>query len=193
MHLTSLAMGNCGFCDNDRVHVGATNLHEILSILTFRFRTPVVGLGCDSGAYLLYAVIATVVWSLLVLSASLSQFWSVRNENSRAQSGILVWIGALAVLTRLAGNTLAVINALFVLSFSFLQLTNVYNNCWCNSSALQWGPNHWVLLWATPADYFALSSPYWIGGTFMSIACAAFCTAFFMLAKGDDLFNMTAL
>jgi hypothetical protein len=170
---------------------GAVYMYRTL--LTFRLRTPVVGLGCDSGAYLLYAVLGTVTWSLLVASASLSQFWSARSENSRTQSSVLGWIAALAVVTRLAGNAVAVINALFVLTFSVLQLTNVYENCWCRSSALQWGPDHWVLLWATHADYFAHSGSYWIGGTFMSISCAVFCTAFFMLAKGDDLFDMTAL
>jgi hypothetical protein len=184
-------MGLRWCCDHDCLHVSAT-VYMYYTLLTFRFRTPVVGLGCDSGAYLLYALLGTIAWSLLVLSASLSQLWSARIENSRAQSSVLVWIAALAVLTRLAGNTLAVINALFVLAFSVLQLTNVYDNCWCSSSALQWGPDHWVLLWATSSDYFAQSSSYWIGGTFMSISCAVFCTAFFMLAKGDDLFNGTA-
>ncbi|MCJ1479346.1 hypothetical protein MMC13_008031 [Lambiella insularis] len=41
------------------------------AILT-AYNTPVVGLGCESGSYLLYGTLATFSWALLVLSAYLS-------------------------------------------------------------------------------------------------------------------------
>jgi hypothetical protein len=155
-------------------------------------RTPVVGLACDSGAYLFYGVAATVIWSLLVLSAWLSHIWSVRREKSGLKPATWFSIGSFAVLTRLAGNGLAVFNALWVIAFSTLQFTNLYNNCWCASSALQWRVGGWVPLFATSAQLFAVASQYWIAGTFMGVVCAGFCAVFFMLAKGDDLFQMDA-
>jgi hypothetical protein len=146
-------------------------------------RTPVVGLGCDSGAYLFYGVTATVSWSLLVLSAWLSHIWSVRREHSVVKPVTRFSIGSFAGLTRLVGNGLAVFKALWVIAFSTLQFTNLYNNCWCASLALQWGIGGWVPLFATPAQYFAVASQYWIVGTFMGVVCSGFCAVFFMLAK----------
>jgi hypothetical protein len=133
-----------------------------------------------------------VVWSFLVLSARLSHLWRVQQEQLGVKPATLFSIGALAVLTRLIGNTLAILNALWVITFSILQFTNVYNNCWCASSALQWGANHYILLFPQPSQIYAIASPFWIAGTFIGIASAAICVIFFMLAKGDDLFRMDA-
>jgi len=151
-------------------------------------RTPAVGLGCDSGAYLLYGAAATAVWFLLTLSAWLSHLWEIRAENGKSTTVCSVIAGA-AVITRLLGNTLAVVNGLWVLTFSFLQLTNVYDNCWCNASAFEWGTGAFVTLFSTPTDLFILANRYWSAGTFMGLFCAIISAVFFSLAKGDDLFR----
>lgn len=146
-----------------------------------------VGLGCCSGPYLFYGAAATLVWSLQVLSASLSHGWSKRRESKGVKSPTRLTLGTLAVYTRLIGNALAVLNAVWVITFSTLQFTNLYNNCWCAASALQrgTGPGSWIAILATPAEFFAAAKGSWIVGTFLAIFCSAFCMFFFMLAKGS--------
>ncbi|MCJ1404405.1 hypothetical protein MMC11_007630 [Xylographa trunciseda] len=54
------------------------------AILT-AYNTPVIGLGCESGAYLLYGIMATLSWALLVLSAYLSHQYNLRIEPTDSQ------------------------------------------------------------------------------------------------------------
>ncbi|MCJ1387087.1 hypothetical protein MMC17_010216 [Xylographa soralifera] len=53
------------------------------AILT-AYNTPVIGLGCESGAYLLYGTMATLSWALLVFSAYLSHQHDVRIESDKS-------------------------------------------------------------------------------------------------------------
>jgi hypothetical protein len=146
------------------------------------FSTPPVGLGCDSGAYLFYGTAATVTWSLLTTSAWLSHLWAQKKESSGPQRLAVFSIASLAVITRLAGNALGVCNAFWVIVFSVLQFTNLYNNCWCAASAMQWGSGSWVILFASPADIFAFSETYWATGTFLGLFVAFLCTFGLMVA-----------
>jgi hypothetical protein len=150
----------------------------------------VVGLGCDSGAYIFYGLAATAVWLLQMLSAALSHCWSVRQELHGTSPPTWLSLGAFAVYTRLAGNTLAVFNAVWVVTFSIFQLTSLYGNCWCASPALQHGSKNWAVLFATPAQIFTASSEAWITGMFIAIICACYCGVFLPLAKRDDHFRM---
>lgn len=52
------------------------------SSLTFPRSTPVIGLGCESGSYLLYGSMSTLSWALLTLSAYLSQKYTSPSESS---------------------------------------------------------------------------------------------------------------
>jgi hypothetical protein len=127
-----------------------------------------------------------------MISAELSRRWAVRKELHPDETAAPTWLslGAFAVYTRLLGNLLAITNTLWVLTFSFLQFTNVYNNCWCASAEFQNGPNGFVVVLATQVQIYAKASTPWIAGTFMGIACTIFCGLFYTLAKGDDLFRI---
>src|SRR3954447_9487012 len=94
--------------------------------------TPVVGLGCFSGSYLLYGLSATGTWLLLVLSSWLSQSQCCSASPPTSHLN-------LAVITRRLGKLLAIISALWVIVFSGLQFSNVFNSCWCNSCAVTRG------------------------------------------------------
>ena len=123
-----------------------------------------------------------------MLSASLSREWSKRRKPKYGKASGRHIFGASAVCTRLIGNALAVLNAIWVITFSTLQFTNLYQNCWCASSALQrgTGPGSWVAILASPADYFAAAHTSWISGTFLAMFCSAFCLFFFVWAKGTS-------
>jgi hypothetical protein len=152
-------------------------------------RTPTVGLGCNSSAYLLYGLIATLVWLLQVLSASLSHTWAKRYEAKRNTTPNWGSVRAWAVYTRTIANALAVLNALWLVTFTMLSFTNLYNNCWCASSAFQWGRNTWVPTLMTPDMIWAFSHTYWVSGTLVSIACTAITLSFFTIAKEGYLFR----
>ncbi|KAH8894635.1 hypothetical protein GQ53DRAFT_858115 [Thozetella sp. PMI_491] len=153
------------------------------------YETPPIGLGCESGSYLLYGGTATLVWILLSLSAWLTHLWAVRRENGSATPSKLFSLGSFAIFTRLLGNTLAVLNAAWLIILSFFQFTNMYNNCWCGSSAFQWGYDFWVLLFPTDAEVFSIGKNYWIAGTFVGVFCCSVAGAFFVMAKGNELFR----
>jgi hypothetical protein len=143
-------------------------------------------------ALLLYGLKATFVWFLLSLSAWLSHLRAIMQNPPRSQRPPTTCfsIERLAVLTRLLENMLAILNGTWVVILSFLQFTNVYNNCWCSASAFQWGTNSWVLLFATLSELFVVVSQAWAAGTFLGLFCALVCGGFFVFAKGDDLFRM---
>lgn len=169
--------------DLDRIQVSTHPRPDVARsrINEVKLSTPPVGLGCDSGAYLFYGTAATLTWSLLVTSAWLSHFWAKQKESLGPRRPAAFSAASLAVITRVAGNALGICNAFWVLVFSVLQFTNLYNNCWCASSAMQWGPKSWVLLFASPADIFAFSQTYWAAGTFLGLVIAFFCTVSLMV------------
>jgi hypothetical protein len=98
--------------------------------------TPTVGLGCRSFTFLLYAVASTVAWFFLVTSSFLAHFLSRRHPVFPTFfsiiKGLLYW----------AGNILAVLNAVGIIVASILQFSNVYENCYCNSSVLGLKAHH---------------------------------------------------
>lgn len=135
---------------------------------------------------------ATIVWALQVLSASLSHHWSEHREThpERRQTAGWLSLGAFAVYFRLAANTLAILNAIWVITFSTLQFTNLYNNCACNSSFTK----DWVVISsiAIPGRIYEVASVYWIAGTATAIASAFLSTVFLYMARGEELFMMDA-
>ena len=146
-----------------------------------------VGLGCQSGSYLIYGLASTIAWLMLVLSATLSNHWSVQTESRIKPHRIL---GPLAVITRLLGKTLAAANAVFLVITSTFQFTGIFDNCWCAACIPSLGPEAgWVILFASDAEITAESKGAWIGGVLMSIFSATFITCFFLMSRGDEIFK----
>lgn len=99
-------------------------------------------------------------------------------------------LGATAIYLRLAANTLAIVNAIWVVTFYTLQLTNLYNNCACNSSFTK----GWVVISsiAIPGRMYEVASVYWIAGTATAIASGGLSAVFLYMARGEDLFRVDA-
>jgi hypothetical protein len=147
-----------------------------------------VGIGCDSGSYLLYGIIATVVWTLLTFSAYLSHLCAIEEERKNPRTRPI--IAAIAVITRLIGKSLAFLNACGIVVTSMLQFTNLYDNCWCSGSVLGLGAKAaWVILFATPGQIASASTAFWISGVFLSLTVAFISVFFFWVSKGSEIFR----
>lgn len=151
-------------------------------------RTPVVGLGCQSGSYLIYGLIATVVWLTLFFSAFLSHRWSRQMETWTIKPH---WIlGPSAVMLRLVGNALAAANAIFLVVTCVAQFTGLYDTCWCDACIPSLGRKAgWVILFANDAQIVAASNSAWKGGVALSVVSAAIVTSYFLTSRGDEIFK----
>ena len=147
-----------------------------------------IGLGCQSGSYLIYGLVSTVAWLTLVLSVTLSHQWSVQMGNIAKRPHCL--LGPLAVVTRLLGKSLATANAIFLVITSIFQFTGTYDNCWCDACIPTLGPEAgWIVLFASDAEIAAASKNAWIGEVLMSAFSVAFITCFFLISRGDEIFK----
>lgn len=147
-----------------------------------------VGLGCQSGSYLIYGIVSTLVWILLVFSASISNRWSLQMETAKVRPHFV--LGPLAVTTRLVGKSLAAANTLFLVATSAIQFTGLYDNCWCDACIPSLGRQAgWVILFASDAQISAASKGAWIGGVAMSLLSAFSITVYILTSRGDEVFK----
>ncbi|TDL13726.1 hypothetical protein BD410DRAFT_688823, partial [Rickenella mellea] len=138
------------------------------------YLTPKVGLGCRAGFYLIYGVAATFVWILLVISSLLSHEIMLQHERTfrpdthdrtelKGQNS-RTFLHALAVCTRFMGKSIAVLNAMWLVTISILGYTGTLETCWCAANALSEGNRGWVDIFRVPT-----SSNYWVEGLVFSI------------------------
>lgn len=151
------------------------------------YQTPVVGLGCVSGAYLLYGVAATLVWALLVLSAFLSHKYgeALSNRTEAAKLGHRWALTVLIPTARYLGKSIALLNALWVLTLCVLQFAGRYQNCWCMSIFRRAG---WVILWATDEQIADAAWGSWIGSAVLAIFTVIVVTVFVLGGRGEEIF-----
>ena len=152
--------------------------------------TPTVGLGCQSGSYLIYGLAATVAWLTLTFSACLSHLYSLRLENSDHRRRPSTLLAALAVLTRLLGKLLASANAIFLVATSIIQFTGLFDNCWCDACIPSLGKAAgWIVLFASDEQLFAACKSSWLGGVFMGIFAAGIISLWIFIVRGDEVFT----
>jgi hypothetical protein len=146
------------------------------------YRTPVLGLGCSSGPYLIYASAATLGFACHVAATQLCPYVIDGNV-------ISMRIKVAEVLSSI-GSIIAVVNTGWLLTLSILQSTNVYINIWCASCALQTGgrftPKSWVPLLMTDQQVFHMAWKYWGFSTLLAAVAVVSCGFFFCLNSGDD-------
>jgi hypothetical protein len=91
-----------------------------------------------------------------------------------------------AVMTRLAGRLLAVINTIWILLSSLWELVGFYDNCWCDSTWLGQGTKGWVLLFVDLSEIAASAAAPSGGGIFVGIFVAATsCAVFWLYCRGN--------
>jgi hypothetical protein len=121
------------------------NVATVGSAFWMDFLNPSVGIGCRSGAILIYWITSYFVWGTLVLSAWLSDLWSVRvareihvkgrhlRRNSFTTFSSTRLIALAAVTSRILGKTLAILNAVWIVMTSLFEFTGFYTRCWCQT------------------------------------------------------------
>ncbi|USP74768.1 hypothetical protein yc1106_02042 [Curvularia clavata] len=150
------------------------------SAIVISYLTEVRGLGCRSGSYLLYGVLATSAHILLLVSVFLSHHVMLMYQAERQKgatgpryevprSAQIKWIGRLAVLMRFFGKSIAVINAIWIILSSIFELIGFYESCWCTGTVLGLGNRAWVVLFVSGDKMREEAEASWIGGLAMSL------------------------
>jgi len=105
---------------------------------------PTTGLGCRSGAYILYGIISTTIWLALLLSSYLSHFAKMRYDHGHPRRGIsyVTVAEGLATFLRRLSIVVAGCNTIGVILICMFQFSNFYSTCYCNSSVLGRGVQH---------------------------------------------------
>ncbi|KAG1827918.1 hypothetical protein EV424DRAFT_586443 [Suillus variegatus] len=150
--------------------------------------TPTMGLGCRSLGYILYGVLATMVWAMLVTSSIISHYtylYSARSSWSPFFSITMRLAKVISNLLRWSGKFLATVNAVWLITASMLQFADVYDNCYCNSSVLGRGVQHAYNIVMTDNLDLGLTETAWWGG--LALACST-CVGFvFFMSLWIDL------
>lgn len=94
-----------------------------------------LGLGCRTASNILYGILATLIWAMLVLSSILA-YHSTRISTSEILSRSARICRSLSILLRRIGKFIATVNAIWIVLSSIFQFSNVFDRCWCNSSVI---------------------------------------------------------
>jgi hypothetical protein len=149
-----------------------------LAAIGIVYYTPTVGLGCRSLSYLLYAVVSTLAWIFFVASSIVTHYFSAqrrhspRTSHSRIKS--LKRIRKLAIWLRRVGKSLSAINVAIIIAACALQFSNVYNECYCNSSVIGLGRRAYDVIVITADE---LKKP-WFTGVTLACTCAGLFAVF---------------
>jgi hypothetical protein len=128
--------------------------------------TPTRGLGCRSGAYLLYGVLSTLVWMLLVTSSALAHYSTQvthKTDGQAVYTRATRIAGALSIALRRLGKVVATCNALWIVLACIFQFSSFFDRCYCNSSVLGLGSLAYDVIQLVDADISTMKAA-WIGG-----------------------------
>ncbi|KAK7062652.1 hypothetical protein VNI00_000140 [Paramarasmius palmivorus] len=145
-------------------------------------QTPTTGLGCRSGAYLVYAGVSSLVWVMLVLSSVLAHYVStiesrklnVNPYRYRGSSYRIILATEASNLLRRLGKILATMNAVWIVLICLFQFSAFFDRCYCNSSVLGRGAAAFNVM--DPSDDVSSMKAAWVGGVVLASG-----TAFFVL------------
>ncbi|KAG1737980.1 hypothetical protein EDB19DRAFT_919690 [Suillus lakei] len=131
--------------------------------------TPTVGLGCRSMGYLLYAVISTLIWMMLLMSSILAHHSAAYPRRAPLFSRVAL---ALSHFLRWTGKLLAIINFVLVILACVFQYSNFYDRCFCNSSVFSTRGAAYAVVIETIAQA-AQAKAAWIGAIVLACTSAS--------------------
>ncbi|KAJ7658956.1 hypothetical protein B0H17DRAFT_1096383 [Mycena rosella] len=133
--------------------------------------TPTVGLGCRSGAYILYGVVSILVWMMLVTSSALAHYstqsFDGHGEPVRTSARVA---GNLSIILRRLGKVLATCNAVWIVVACILQFSSFFDRCYCNSSVFGLGHLAYDVITIVPADIATMKGAW--GGA-VALTCVS--------------------
>ncbi|KAJ7257662.1 hypothetical protein C8J57DRAFT_1721033 [Mycena rebaudengoi] len=127
--------------------------------MLIQYFTPTKG---KSGSYLIYAVLSTLAWILLVISSGLTSMIPEHGIPARQRTVI-----NLGTTLRRMGKVLAAMNAVWIVLVCVFQFIGLYDTCWCTSSAFSLRSRAYSVTILTPADISGLWTPV-VGGTILA-------------------------
>ncbi len=127
-----------------------------------------LGLGCRSGAYVLYGINSTLIWLFCVLSSVLAHCYKAFRKGTAAST--FVWGVSLAL--RHTAKSVAACNAVWLFLTAIFQFGNLDNTCWCNSSKLSLGSKAYTVITYTEPFLTGIKIA-WAGGLVMAFFTAA--------------------
>ncbi|KAJ3759523.1 hypothetical protein EV360DRAFT_82040 [Lentinula raphanica] len=141
------------------------------------WETPTRGLGCRSGSYIIYALLSTIVWALLLLSSILARYstfdYQLRDpQETKSYHLRASFAGTMSIIIRRLGKVLAAVNAIGLILICVFQFSAFFDRCYCDSSALGRGvANAFFVIKLNPEDLDPMRGA-WIGGVFMAVISA---------------------
>jgi hypothetical protein len=163
--------------------------------------TPTRGLGCRSLAYIVYASVSTLIWFIMMLSTFLCHIyknfqsspppytsrshshWQYKPTHSSSRTSSRAAFRTLAISLRYVGNSLAIFNTTLVLLAGLFQFSGVFDNCYCDSSAIGRGTsNAFNVIYPTDVGYIR---SVWGAAVAMAIGSAVIVLIFVWLRFED--------
>ncbi|KAG2345258.1 hypothetical protein BDR05DRAFT_880571, partial [Suillus weaverae] len=133
--------------------------------------TPTIGVGCRSLSYLIYGVVSTVIWMMLLISSILAHYSAAAAHSNRKSLSARVPLAFSHCLRRM-GKLLAIANSLWVVSICILQYSDFYDTCFCNSSMISRGNAAAYITIIETTAQAALAQAAWIGALFLACTSA---------------------
>ncbi|KAJ7260746.1 hypothetical protein C8J57DRAFT_1636862 [Mycena rebaudengoi] len=124
--------------------------------------TPTRGRLIRSGSYLIYAVVSTLSWLLLMISSVLTAV--IPEHEIQARNRTVINLG---VVLRRMGKVLGAMNAVWIVLVCVFQFIGLYDTCWCTSSAFSLRSRAYSVAILTPADIAGFWTPV-VGGTILA-------------------------
>ncbi|KAG2130899.1 hypothetical protein DEU56DRAFT_954381, partial [Suillus clintonianus] len=134
--------------------------------------TPTTRIGCRAMSYLIYGVLSTIIWFMLLISSILAHYTSDDDSNKQKPARYL-WARAISNCLRWMGKTLAVANSIWVVVACTFVYSGLYDTCFCNSSEISRGKAAYVVIVQTAAQTAQLKTA-WIGAVGMACTSALF-------------------
>jgi hypothetical protein len=129
--------------------------------------TPTTGMGCRTFGYLLYGVISTLVWMMLLMSSILAH--SSAADPRRVSLSTRVAL-AFSHILRWTGKLLAMLNFFLAIMACIFQYSSFYDRCYCNSSVFSRRGAAYAVIIETTAQA-AQAKAAWIGA--LVLACTS--------------------
>lgn len=132
--------------------------------------TPTVGLGCRSLSYLLYGVVSTIIWMMLLISSILAHYYAAYSYRASLSERVAL---ACSHSLRRMGKLLAIANSVWVVMMCILQYSGFYHTCWCSSNMIHTGKTAAYITIIETTAQAALAKAAWIGALFLACTSAS--------------------
>jgi hypothetical protein len=131
---------------------------------------------------LLYGVLSTVSWAILVISSLLSHYSTTASSTSTSS-----WIaGQLSIALRRFGKIVASLNAVWILVVCLFQFSNFCSRCYCNNSSLGLGEMAYNTISLNSDDLLGMKGA-WKGAAFLAAGTATLCIVYVNLLLNPEL------